>query len=293
MKEIVYFNGKLIPKEEAHLSVADQGFLYGYGLFESMRAYNGTIFLLDRHIKRLHEAATVIGLENKLKGIDLEKACVETVAANKLDSARVRLTVTNGENAAMPWVDKSGEPTVVVTAVPYTPLPEQKYNKGFRVGIASVRRMKQSVFSTMKSINYLLNVVARMEMADKGFDETILLNDAGDIAEGGGSNVFFVREGRLITPAADSGIIPGVTRETVLKLAKKMGVKTYEEAVKLDAIKKSNEIFMTNAVIEIMPVVAVADERGKVHTIGNGKPGEITRRLMKAYREMVRKETLK
>jgi branched-chain amino acid aminotransferase len=291
MKEIVYLNGKFIPREKAYISISDHGFLYGYGLFESMRAYNGKIFLLNRHIKRLHDAAKVIGLESKLKDIDLEKACNETLAANKLKEARVRLTVTNGEGLALPWVDKGGQP--VVTAQAYTPFPEEKYNRGFRVGIASVRRMKQSVFSTMKSINYLLNVVARMETAEKGFDETILLNDAGYIAEGGGSNVFFVEGERLITPSADSGIIPGVTREVVLGIAKKIGIKTSEINVGIKAIKQSDEMFMTNAVIEIMPVVAVADEKGKKSIIGEGKPGKVTRRLMEEYREMVQRETSK
>jgi branched-chain amino acid aminotransferase len=292
MQEIVYLNGKLIDKDKAHISITDHGFLYGYGLFESMRAYNGKIFLLNRHIKRLHDAAKVIGLDGKLKDINLEKACNDTVTANKLTSARVRLTVTNGENSAMPWVDNSGQPTVVVTAQPYTPLPDEKYRQGFKVGIASVRRMKQSVFSTMKSINYLLNVVARIEMAEKGFDEMILLNDVGEIAEGGGSNVFFVQGGRLITPSADSGIIPGITREVVLNMAKGIGIKTDEKAVSVNALKKSDEVFLTNAIIEIMPVVTVDDEKGKTYTIGNGKPGEITHRLMTAYREMVGKETL-
>jgi branched-chain amino acid aminotransferase group I len=291
MKEIVYLNGKLVPRDKARISISDHGFLYGYGLFQTMRAYNGKMFLLDRHIKRLHEAAEVIGLAEKLKGIDLAKACMDTLAVNKLKEARVRFAVTNGEGMALPWVDKGGKPTVVITVMPYTPFPEEKYNEGFKVGISSVIRCKQSVFSTMKSINYLLNVVARMEAAANGLDETILLNDGGYIAEGGSGNVFFVKGGRLLTPGADSGIIPGVTREVILEMAAEMGVSVTEGDISLDVIKKSEEIFMTNAVIEVMPVTGVKDDKGRMSVVGNGKPGKVTRRLMEAYRERVRKET--
>lgn len=291
MTETIYLNGSLVLREKALISVNDHGFLYGYGLFESMRAYNGNIFLIERHIKRLHEAAAVIDLEQKIKDIDFQQACNETVAANKLKSARVRLTVTDGDNAALPWVDKGGKPTVVVTAVPYTPFPEEKYNEGFKVGIASVRRMKQSPFSAMKSINYLLNVVARIEATEKGLDETIILNDEGYIAEGGGSNVFFVQGGKLITPSADSGIIPGVTREVVLELAARLGISMREGPVGIGAIKRCEEAFMTNAIIEIMPVTQVNDNEGNSATINGGRPGKITQQLTAAYREMVVKET--
>ncbi len=288
MEEIVYVNGKLVPRDKAKISVSDHGFLYGYGLFETMRAYNGKIFLLDRHIKRLLNAAEVIGLGKKLKGQNLEKACNDTLKANELKEARVRLTVTNGENTALPWLDASGEPTVVITAVPYTPFPEKIYSSGYKVGIASVRRMKQSVFSTMKSINYLLNVIARIEAAENGWDETILLNDRGNIAEGGGSNVFFVEGKKLITPSADSGIIPGVTREVIMEIAKGMGITVKEGDISPKIIKKCDEMFLTNAIIEVMPVTKVGDD-----IIADGKPGKITRRLMEVYRERVRSETKK
>ncbi len=292
MTEKVYLNGKIVPSEQASISVRDHGFLYGYGLFQTMRAYNGKLFLLDRHIKRLHEAAKVIGLEAKIKNIDFIKACNETLAANGLKEARVRLTVTNGDGEALPWVDKGGVPTVVVTAVPYTPFSEEKYNTGFKVGIASVRRMKQSPFSAMKSINYLLNVVARTEAAEKGLDETIILNDEGYIAEGGGGNVFFVDEGKLVTPSTDMGIIPGITREVVLNIAAKLGIGVREGPVGIGIIKRCQEAFMTNALIEIMQVTQVRDNEGNSVTINGGKPGDITRQVMAAYREMVKKETV-
>jgi len=290
MEEIVYFNGSLVPRSKARLSIDDHGFLYGYGLFETMRTYNGKYFLLNRHIERLKSSAEVIGLARKLKDINLEKACRDTLKVNGIKDARVRVTVTNGAVTALPWIDSGGKPTVLVTTRPYTPFSKEKYSDGFKAGIASVRRMKQSVFSAMKSINYLLNVVSRMEAATKGWDETILLNDEGYIAEGGGSNIFFAREGRLITPALNSGIIPGVTREVVIELAGSLGISISEGPVGIGVIKKCDEIFMTNAMIEIMPVTTVCDNEGNTVTISGGKAGQITQKLMQAYRERVERE---
>jgi branched-chain amino acid aminotransferase len=291
MEERIFLNGSLVPRSRARISVADHGFLYGYGLFQTMRAYHGKLFLLDRHIKRLHDAAEVIGMRQKLDGIDLEKACVDTLQANKLEEARVRLTVTNGELNALPWTDPGGKPTVVVTAQPYTPFSKEKYSEGFKVGLASVRRARQSVVSSMKSINYLLNVMARMEVAKRGLDEALLLNDDGYIAEGGGSNVFFIRSSRLVTPSLNSGIIPGVTREVVMELAEGLGIGLTEGTVGMAIIKQCDEAFMTNALIEVMPMTAVSDESGQVVTIGGGKPGKVTQQLMQAYRERVEEET--
>ncbi len=291
MENIVYLNGSLVPRSKAHISISDHGFLYGYGLFQTMRAYHGQLFLLDRHVKRLKEAAQVIGMGQKIAGLDLEKACADTVKINGLDDARVRLTVTNGEGTALPWVDAGGAPTVLVTAVPYTPYTQEKYEEGFKVGIASVRRTRQSVVSTMKSINYLLNVMARMETAQRGMDEALLLNEDGYLAEGGGSNVFFVRSGRLVTPAPNSGIIPGITREVVMELAAGLGIGLSEGTVGKPIFKQCEEAFMTNALIEIMPVTSMSDETGQSIPVGGGKAGDITRQLMQAYREMVEKAT--
>jgi branched-chain amino acid aminotransferase group I len=291
MEEIVYLNGSLVPRSMARISVFDHGFLYGYGLFETMRAYHGKIFLLERHIKRLSGSAEVIGLGEKLAGIDLGKACRDTLEANKLREARVRLTVTNGESDALPWTDAGGKPTVVVTARPYTPFSAEKYGEGFRVGIASVRRCRQSVVASMKSVNYLASVMARMEAAGHGLDEALLLNDDGYIAEGGGCNVFFVRDSRLVTPALNSGILPGVTREVVMELAASLGIETSQGTVGIGVIRKCDEAFVTNAVIEIMPVTEVRDESGNSVSIGGGKPGKVTRQLIEAYRERVERET--
>jgi branched-chain amino acid aminotransferase group I len=291
MPELVYINGSLVPRAEAKISVADHGFLYGYGLFQTLRVYNGKLFLLDRHLKLLYRAAEVLGIKSKLESLDLEKVFIDIVKANNLKEARVRVTVTNGENPAMPWSDTSGGPNIIATAVPYTPFPAAKYEAGFKIGIASLRRMKQSVLSSIKSVNYLLNVMVRVEAAAKGWDETILLNEAGFIAEGGGSNVFFVKNSKLFTPPTDSGIIPGVTREVVMELAAGLQISVEEKNIKPSELARFDEVFLTNSMIEIMPVNSVVSEKGKEIKIAGGKPGTLTSRLMAAYKEKVARET--
>ncbi len=291
MEELIYFNGSLVPRSEAHISVLDYGFLYGYGLFETMRAYHGKIFLLERHLKRLLGSAEAIGLAESLAGYDLDKACRDTLEANSLEDARLRLTVTGGEAESYPWSGEKITPTVVITARPYTPFPPEKYEQGFKACVATVRHCSQSIVTAMKSLSYLVNVVARREAAAKGLDEALLLNEDGYLTEGGGCNAFFVKSSRLVTPSLASGILPGITRDMVLELADKLEIVVTEGTVGIGVIRQCDEAFLTNAMIEVMPLTAVSDNEGNTVIIGGGKPGEITRQLMAAYRERVEKET--
>ncbi|OGO32223.1 MAG: hypothetical protein A2Z29_00335 [Chloroflexi bacterium RBG_16_56_11] len=291
MDEIVYLNGSLVPRSGACLSVDDHGFLYGYALFETMRAYNGRIFLLDRHLTRLVDTAETIGLTPGLAGIDLAQACDETIKANHLREARVRLTVTNGDAEVLPWAESRGRCTVVVTARPYTPFPADVYRQGFKVGVASLRRSAGSPMSRIKSTNYLVNVLARTEAARRGLDEALLLNDRGFIAEGGNSNIFFVVGPRLVTPSLENGILPGVTRQVVMELAEKLDIKVIEGNIRLSDLARFREAFITSSVVEIMPLVGVEMETKRLMTIGDGKPGNLTMKLQEAYRAKVREET--
>ena len=291
MEEIVCLNGSLIPRSQARVSVFDHGFLYGYGLFETMRAYHGTIFLLERHLKRLLSSAAVIGLSPELAEIDLGKACTDTLMANGLQDARLRLTVSRGEVDSFPGSSTSATPTVLVTAKSYSALPAQLYNKGFRAGVSSLRRYSQSPLSRLKSANYLLSVLAKMEAEVAGLDESLLLNEHGFITEGSISNVFFVSHTGLVTPPLESGILPGITREVVMELAHPLGINITEAEVRLEDLGQFDEAFLTNSVMELMPLVEVRENVGKIITIGSGKPGKLTKRLMTAYREMVEQHT--
>lgn len=290
MEEIVYLNDSLVPRSQARVSVFDHGFLYGYGLFETMRAYGGTIFRMERHLKRLLSSAEVIGLNSKLFDINLGKVCVDTLEANSLKDARLRLTVSRGEVDSFPGSGVSTMPTVLVTARDYVPLSEEIYSNGFKAGISSFRRYSQSPLSMLKSTNYMLSVLSKVESETAGLDESLLLNESGLITEGSISNVFFVASGSLITPPLESGILPGITREAVLELACAAGMKVSEGEVRLEDLGQFDEAFMTNSVMEIMPLVEVRDTK-KVIAIGSGKPGGVTSRLMAAYRELVETET--
>ena len=290
MDEIVYLNGSLIPRSEARVSVFDHGFLYGFGLFETMRAYHGTIFLLERHLKRILNSAQVIGLGPSLAEIDLGKACIDTLRANALKDARIRLTISRGEIDSFPGYGITNMPTVLVTARNYSALPAETYDRGFKAVVSSLRQYSQSPLPGIKSTNYLLNTLAKMEAEAAGMDEALLLNEQGFLTEGSISNVFLAASSSLVTPPVESGILPGITREVVMGLAAALGIKVIEENVGLEELGQFGEAFLTNSMMEIMPLVEVRDA-GKIITIGSGKPGKITRRLMAAYRQMVERET--
>lgn len=291
MEDIVYLNGSLLSRSQAKVSVFDHGFLYGYGLFETMRAYQGKIFLLGRHLKRLLSSAAIIGLSPGLAEIDLGKACVDALAANGLADARLRLTVSRGEVDSFPGYDIDTVPTVLVTAVGYSGLSAQIYDNGFRAMASSLCRNGQSHLSRLKSTNYLLNLLAKMEVEEAGLDEALLLNEKGLITEGSISNVFFVTSRSLVTPALESGILPGITRSVVMELASAMGISVTEGELRLEDLGRFDEAFLTNSVMEIMPLVEVRNSVGSSMDIGSGKPGELTKRLMAAYRGMVQRET--
>jgi branched-chain amino acid aminotransferase group I len=291
MEELVYLNGSLLPRSKARISAFDHGFLYGYGLFETMRAYNGKIFLLGRHLERLLESAGLIGLDSALADADLEQACFDVLKANNLKDTRLRLTVTRGDAGAFPGMRQDAAASVLITATAYTPLPAGAYEKGYRALISSFRRDSGSLLSSLKSTSYLLSVLAKREAENTGMDEALLLNERGSIAEGSISNVFFVAHGELLTPPVESGILTGITRETVLELATGLKIRATEADIRAEDLPRFDEAFLTNSVLEIMPLVAVRDKAGKTVSFGSGKPGETTQRLMSAYREMVAEET--
>ncbi|MFH1651238.1 MAG: aminotransferase class IV [Chloroflexota bacterium] len=289
MKEIVYFNGKLVPRQEAKVSVDDHGFLYGYALFETMRAYQGNIFRLEAHLRRLREGMEVLQLASGLPETDLARACMETLRANNLTEARVRLTVSRGEMADFPGGEATA-PTVLVTARLYIPLPPEVYARGYTALLSASTRCAHSPLSGLKSANYLASVLARKEAEAADCPEALLLNERGTIAEGSASNVFFVKDGGLVTPPLESGILPGITREVAMELAQNAGIEIVEREISPAELDSFEEAFLTNSVMEIMPLVGVQD-KGKLITIGSGKPEEVTRKLTAAYKALVAKET--
>ncbi|MBT3363555.1 MAG: aminotransferase class IV [Chloroflexi bacterium] len=282
MEQIVYLNGVLIPRSEARISPFDFGFLYGYALFESMRSYSGKVFRLDRHLFRLERSSEVIGLN--LPQIDLERAVYDTIEANGLTNARIRLTVSLGQGEATPDPSTCKTPTVFITANAYLPLPDTAYQKGYSAVVSQIRRNSTSPLAQVKSANYLDMMLARTQAKNAGADEALLLNEQGYVAEGSTSNVFIVSDGRLITPSLDSGILPGVTREVILKLASSLGIEVEERLVGIDELYQADEAFLSNSVMEIMPLIHVDGKR-----IGSSV-GIITNKLISEYKTLVKKE---
>lgn len=289
--EVVYLNGKLVPRSKACISPFDHCFLYGYGLFETMRAYNGRIFLIRRHLARLMKAAAQLGIDISLNADELEKACNQTLEANKLKDARVRLTVSRGE---ADWSDtSSSRATVLVTASDYQPPSPKEYTSGYRATVATFKHCSNSLLVGMKTTNYMANIIAREQARAAGLDEALFLNERGHLTEGATSNLFLVTPSlNLVTPPIKSGLLPGITREFVIELAGLQDIKVIEADVSLDELRHFTEAFLTNSLLEIMPLVSLAGRRDRDKiTIGSGKPGQLTRQLMAAYKEAVEQET--
>jgi branched-chain amino acid aminotransferase group I len=287
MAEIVYLNGRLVPHFKAGLSPFDHGFLYGYGLFETMRAYNGHIFRLDSHLTRLRCSAESIGLTYSVLTTEegkqsLKAACMATLEANELKDARIRLTVSAGEGDVTPDISTCSSPTVLITARNLVPLPPEKYQTGFKAAISFLRRNSQSPLSRLKSSCYMENVLARMTARAGGYDEAIFLNEQGYLAEGSTTNVFLVSRGELITPCFESGVLPGITRDTVLEIARTSNIQATERWVELNELVEAQEAFLTNSILELMPLVSVEGR-----PIGSRKPGKLTGDLLFAYRKLV------
>lgn len=280
MSEVVYLNGSLIPRSQATISVLDYGFLYGYGLFETMRAYGGQVFRLDSHLNRLASSAEILGLP--VETLELEGAVMDTLRANQLGEARIRITISIGEGSMVPDPGTCDKPTVLILAQHYQPYPEAAYQKGFRAVVSSIRRNSQSPVPRLKSANFLESMLAKGEARAAGADDALFLNEKGLLAEASMSNIFLVTNGVLKTPGLDSGLLPGITREVVLELASGMGIRAIEQDTGLDELYQAEEAFLTNSMVEIMPLIEVD---GKA--IGSGRPGPLTERLMAAYKTLV------
>lgn len=279
-KEIIYLNGKLLPQAQASIPVTDYGFLYGFGLFETMRAYRGKVFLLEKHLGRISKSAKTIGLS--INSIELKKAVAGTVEANHLSDARIRLTVSGGPGQINGDPASCQSPTTLVLARDYKPVTYSKYESGFEAVVASVRRNSLSLLSGLKSTSYLESLIARQEARTNLVDEAVCLNEKGTVAEGSMSNIFIVDRGNIKTPGLNSGILPGITRAYVFELAAKLRIPCFEHDFRPDELYQADEAFFTNSLIEIMPLTRL---NGK--SIGRGTPGPVTSIIAESYRSAV------
>ncbi|MDO8473926.1 MAG: aminotransferase class IV [Dehalococcoidia bacterium] len=278
---LVYVNGRLVSPEHAEVSMFDFGFLYGYGLFETMRAYSGVIFRLEEHIDRLLSGAKRLGFAKCLSAERLADACRQTVNANSLKDARVRLTVTPGSGDGMPDPGACAAATVLVVARSYVPLSKDVYERGFAAATSNWRRCAGSAITGTKSLSYSENLLGRFDAIRRGFDEALFETAEGMLAEGAMSNVFMVKSGTLVTPPV-AVVLPGIVRGDVLKLAISSGIRVEERVVLAGELPAASEAFLTGSMIELMPLTSVDSK-----PVGNRRPGPVTGRLAMAYRELV------
>ncbi|MDD5584519.1 MAG: branched-chain-amino-acid transaminase [Candidatus Omnitrophica bacterium] len=286
----IYLNGKLVEKNEAKISVFDHGFLYGDGVFEGIRAYNCLVFKLQEHIERLYQSAYSIMLEIPLTKKEFSQAIVETLKANKLKDAYIRPIVSRGEgDLGLDPKKCTGKPSIVIIADKISLYPEKLYQDGMEIiTVPTVRNVPEALNPQIKSLNYLNNILAKIEASNCGYQEALMLDHLGYVAECTGDNIFLVEGGELYTPPQCMGTLRGITRDTVLEIARKLKIPTHEHVLTRHEVYNSQECFLTGTAAEIIPVVRIDARK-----IGDAKPGKITQLLRSEFKKVTKTEGVK
>ncbi len=282
----VYIGGKLYDKADAKVSVYDHGLLYGDGVFEGIRAYSGRVFRLKQHVDRLFESAQSIYLKIPMSREDMARAIVDTMAVNDLKDAYIRVVVTRGAGSLGLDPRKTTDPQVIIITDAISLYPPELYEHGLKIVTSGTMRNHPSALNPrIKSLNYLNNIMAKVEAINAGCLEALMLNHKGEVAECTGDNIFVVRKGEIHTPPIDAGILEGITRDVVIELAKAAGITVYERTMDRHDVYTADECFLTGTAAEVIPVVE-CDAR----LIGSGKPGPVTVDLLKRFHALVRSD---
>jgi branched-chain amino acid aminotransferase len=280
----VYINGKLFDKPDAKVSVYDHGLLYGDGVFEGIRIYESKVFRLREHVDRLYDSARSIFLEIPMSREQMIEAVLSTVKANEKKNGYIRLVVTRGAGYLGLDPRKTTDPQIIVIVDDISLYPPELYENGMEiVTAATIRNHPNAVNPRIKSLNYLNNILAKVEGVRAGVMEALMLNHKGEVAEATGDNVFVVKHGVLRTPPIDAGILEGITRNAVIELARAANVPVQETALTRHDVFTADECFLTGTAAEVIPVIK-CDGR----PIGSGKPGPITRQLRERFQQLTR-----
>jgi len=280
----VYINGKLYDKEDAKISIFDHGLLYGDGVFEGIRSYGGRVFRLKEHIDRLWNSAKAIVLKIPMTKNEMAKAIEDTLAENGIRDGYIRAIVTRGCGNLGLGPDECNDPQVIIITDRIALYPDEYYKKGLEIITVSTARNHPAALSPrIKSLNYLNNILAKIEGLQAGCIEALMLNHKGEVAECTGDNIFLVRKGRILTPPCEAGILEGITRDAVIELARQAGYEVLETPLTRHDVFIAEECFLTGTAAEVVPVVKV-DSRA----IGAGHPGPVTRKLREAFHRLTR-----
>jgi len=278
----VYINGKLYPKDEAKISVFDHGLLYGDGVFEGIRCYNGNVFKFTEHIDRLYDSARAIAMEIQLTRDELKDAVINTLKANNLKDSYIRLVVTRGVGKLGLNPFNCSESQIIIITDFIQLYSKELYEKGLdAIIVSTIRNHTDALNPNIKSLNYLNNILAKIECINAGATEGIMLNKDGYVAEGTGDNIFIVKGTEIFTPPTTAGILIGITRNVVIELANEAGMTVKEEQLTRDDLHSADECFLTGTAAEIIPVVNLDGRK-----IASGKPGKVTLSLLKKYQEL-------
>jgi branched-chain amino acid aminotransferase len=282
----IYLNNRFVPDKQARVSVFDHGFLYGDGVFETLRVYEGRIFLLNEHLSRLRNSAKALEISLPVPLTDLRRLLYQSLNRNRLRNALVRISVSRGPGPIGLDTALCREPTLIIIPRMFNGYPPAANRKGLKIAIVSVRRISPEMLDPqIKSMNFLNNIMAKIQAKRARADEGLMLSRDGCLSEGSISNIFLVKNSRLYTPAAGVGILMGITRKLVIALAQKHHIPVIETRLYPSDLYGAEECFLTNTSMEVMPV-SMADGR----KIGTGKPGPVTRRLQEIYTERVRND---
>lgn len=282
----VYLNGRILEEEDAALPLQDRGVLFGDGIFETIRAYEGRPFRLDRHLARLRRGCEALRIPLPLEDAGFEAAVTRLYDTNVgRGDAYVRITLTGGPYDGSKNLTRPGAPTLFIVAKPFEGYPDEYYERGMRMVVTGIRRNSTSPLSRVKSTNYLDTLIAKQEARDRGADDAVFLNERGYLAEASTANLFWVRGGGVFTPETGCGLLPGITREAVLELCGRLEIACEEGRYLPDELSGADEAFISVSTGEVVPVCEVD---GK--SIGTGIPGPVTSKLFEAYRGLVREE---
>lgn len=280
----IFVDGEFLPESEAKVSVFDHGLLYGDGIFEGIRFYNGRVFRLEEHHDRLWDSARSICLEIPMSKAEMTEALLETIRRNGLRDGYIRQIVTRGVGNLGLNPVQCKKPTIIIIAATIALYPEEMYRNGLTIVTCATRRSGPATLNpAVKSLNYLNNVMARIEANLAGADEALMLNDAGNVAECTADNVFIIKKGQIFTPPITAGALRGITRAVVFEIAAELGIKITETDITRHDVFVADECFLTGTAAEVIPVIK-ADGR----LIGNGKPGAISARMIARFRELTR-----